>query len=191
MFINKVNELIQEFYFAHPLTKIRINNIFNSYFYGSALWNLFGDEAVRLEKSWNVAQRIMLGIPRNAHRFFIEPLSETNHIMHSLFKRYVKFVNAVETSTKAVLRKMLLTVKEDCRSTTGTNLRNIMKIVGKSRVRDLEPSDLDNLTYKTIPEGQEWKIACAKEIIEVKNGILSVDILTKDEVNQILEDVVT
>ena len=58
-YINKVNELTQEFYFAHPLTKVRINNIFNSHFYGSALWDLFGIEALRLEKSWNVSQRIM------------------------------------------------------------------------------------------------------------------------------------
>ena len=42
IFINKVNEIVQEFYFAHPLTKIRINNIFNSAFYGSTLWDLFG-----------------------------------------------------------------------------------------------------------------------------------------------------
>ena len=26
-YINKVNELTQEFHFAHPLTKVRINNI--------------------------------------------------------------------------------------------------------------------------------------------------------------------
>ena len=36
-YTNKVNELTQEFYFAHPLTKVTINNIFNSHFYGSAL----------------------------------------------------------------------------------------------------------------------------------------------------------
>ena len=55
-YINKVNELTKEFI-------------------GSALWDLFGIEALRLEKSWNVSQRIMLGIPRNSHRYFIEPLS--------------------------------------------------------------------------------------------------------------------
>ena len=54
-YINKVNELTQEFYFAHPLTKVRINNISSSHFYGSALWDLFGIEALRLEKSWNVS----------------------------------------------------------------------------------------------------------------------------------------
>ena len=29
-YINKVNELTREFYFAHPLTIVRMNNIFNS-----------------------------------------------------------------------------------------------------------------------------------------------------------------
>ena len=41
-YINKVNELTQEFHFAHPLTKVKINNILISYFYGSVLGDLFG-----------------------------------------------------------------------------------------------------------------------------------------------------
>ena len=191
IFINRVNELNQEFFFAHPLTKIRINNIFNSYFYGSPLWNLFGKEADRLEKSWNIAQRILMGLPRNSHRYFIEPLSNTQHIRHSLFRRYIKFINSIKASEKAVLRDMLLTVKQDCRSTTGMNLRWLMKTMGRSTVDELQPNDVDQLTYKAIPEGDEWKVACAKELIEVKNGIMSVDMLTTKELDQILEEVVT
>ena len=42
-----------------------------------------------------------------------------------------------------------------------------------------------------IPEGDEWKVACAKELVEVKNGILSVDLLMTKEMDQILEVVVT
>ena len=42
VYINKVNELSQEFHYAHPSTKVRINNIFNTHFYGSPLWELFG-----------------------------------------------------------------------------------------------------------------------------------------------------
>ena len=191
IFINRANELNQEFFFAHPLTKIRINNIFNSYFYGSPLWNLFGKEAERLEKSWNIAQRILIGLPRNSHRYFIEPLSNTQHIRHSLFKRYIKFINSIKASEKAVLRDMLLTVKEDCRSTTGMNLRWLMKTMRRSTVDELQPNDVDQLTYKAIPEEDEWKVACAKELIEVKNSIMSVDMLTSKELDEILEEVVT
>ena len=80
IYINKVNELNQEVYYTHPLTKVGINNIFNTHFYGSQMWDLFSAEANRLEKTWNISQRIMLGIPRNTHRFFIETLTETQHI---------------------------------------------------------------------------------------------------------------
>ena len=53
-YINRVNELNQEFYFVNSSTKIMINNIFNSSFYSSQIWDLFSDEAIRLEKSWNI-----------------------------------------------------------------------------------------------------------------------------------------
>ena len=76
LYINRVNELNQEFHYAHPLTKVKINNIFNTHFYGSQPCDLFSVEAIRLEKTWNISQRIMLGIPRNTNPFFIEPLTE-------------------------------------------------------------------------------------------------------------------
>ena len=58
LYIIKVNELNQEFYYAHPLTKVEINNIFNTHFYGSQLWDLFSADDNRLEKTWNISQRI-------------------------------------------------------------------------------------------------------------------------------------
>ena len=87
IFVNKVNELCQEFHYATSSTKININNCFNSSFYGSHLWDLFSIEADRLENSWNISQRILSDIPRNTHRYFIEPLSGTQHIQTSLRRR--------------------------------------------------------------------------------------------------------
>ena len=190
-YINKVNGLTQEFYFAHPMTKIRINNIFNSHFYASALWDLFGIEALRLGKSWNVSQIIMLGIPRNSHRYFIEPLSETKQITFSLFKRYIKFVDSIESSSKSVLREMLFIVRHDYRSNTGQNLRKLMKIAGKTRIDDLKKGDFDDLVHNEIPRGQEWKIRLAEGLIDLKNGIMDIKILTSDEINEILTYIVT
>ena len=46
-FIQKNNEINQEFHFSHPNTKIKINSIYNSHFTGSCLWNLFSREAVQ------------------------------------------------------------------------------------------------------------------------------------------------
>ena len=41
-YINRNNELMQEFYFDHPMLKVKINNSFNTSFYGYVLWDLHG-----------------------------------------------------------------------------------------------------------------------------------------------------
>ena len=83
IFVNKINVLCQEFHYATQSAKITINNCFNSSFYGSHLWDLFSIEADRLEKSWNISQRILLDtypeIP-------IGTLSR-HYQVHSTFKR--------------------------------------------------------------------------------------------------------
>ena len=44
-YISKNNEICQEFFFAHPRTKFKINQIWNSHWSGSVLWDLFSSEA--------------------------------------------------------------------------------------------------------------------------------------------------
>ena len=105
--------------------------------------------------------------------------------MFSLFKRYIKFIANIESSSKSVLRRLLRTVRCDCRSNTGRNLRKLMRISGKMSIDEL------NLISNEIPVGEEWKRKLAEEVIEMKNGIMDVDILTSDEVNEILTYIVT
>ena len=50
-YIDKNNDLIQEFNFAHPATLNEVNQIQNSHFYGSVLWNLSSEYVRKLEKS--------------------------------------------------------------------------------------------------------------------------------------------
>ena len=56
-YIQKTNEILQEFAYAHPRTKLNLLQIYNSHFYGSPLWNLFGKECVSFEKTYNIAIR--------------------------------------------------------------------------------------------------------------------------------------
>ena len=53
MYIEKNIELNQEFHFAHPSTKLRVNSIYNSHYTSSPLWNLFGAGALKIESSFN------------------------------------------------------------------------------------------------------------------------------------------
>ena len=47
-YIQKNNELMQEFSYANITTETKINSIYNGHFTGSVLWDLFGHEAEML-----------------------------------------------------------------------------------------------------------------------------------------------
>ena len=94
-YIAKNKELRQAFHYAHPKTKVWINNVYNTSFYGAPLWDKSSRNFERLEKTWNVSIRMMLSLPRNTHRYFLEPLSETHHIVKSICNRFLKFVSNI------------------------------------------------------------------------------------------------
>ena len=90
-FINKNNELNQEFWFSHPSTKVAINLIYNFHFTGSPIWDLFSKDAGMLENSWNTAVRLMFDLPLQTHRYLIEPVSEVTHLKFVLIERFLEF----------------------------------------------------------------------------------------------------
>ena len=132
----------------------------------------------------------MLKLPRNSHRYFVEPLSQTPHIMRSLYGRFLKFVGAIAQSRKKVLRNMLKYVKYDCRTTTGGNLRHMMLLAGKTSVHDLTPDSFKCHQYIDIPQGEEWRISCAKEMLKIMNGERIVPTFCRDEIEEITHHVV-
>jgi hypothetical protein len=52
-YIDKNKSLLQEFYFAHPQTKVKVNNIYNSHFSGSQLWKFGSNELGKFESTYN------------------------------------------------------------------------------------------------------------------------------------------
>ena len=181
-YIAKNNELTQEFYYAHPSTKVLANNIFNTHFYGAPLWDLFSPAFQKLEKTWNTSHRLMLSLPLRTHMYLIEPLIGRPHIITLLWKRSLKFINCVRVSQKAVLRNMLHLVKQDCRSITGRNRRKIELMVNQddNANKRLPP-------YCMIPDNEKWRIALVREIMDAKSGIIEVANFTTEELDTINE----
>ena len=102
-YIQKNNELNQEFRFAHPKTKFHLNSVYNSHFSGSSLWNLFGKEVKMMEDSWNLSFRIMYDLPLATHRYFVEPITGKNHAKTLMIKNFILFcelIQQLETSSK-------------------------------------------------------------------------------------------
>ena len=187
-FIQKNNEICQEFSFADSTTKIRLNNIFNTHFTGSPIWDLFCGEADTIEKTWNVAMRKRMKLNRCSHRFLIEPLSQTRHIKFSLMKRFINFTHKILNSTKTSLKSLYNCIKKDCRSITGNNLRNIMLQQNVSNIESISMKAIMDMKYHKAgnPE-EECRINMVEEMIEVKRGKLQLENFNNTEIDQLLD----
>ena len=133
-FIQKNNELCHEFSYADPITKIKLNSIYNSHFTDSLLWDLFCREAETIYKTWNVAIKKMFKLHHSTYRYFIEPLSEMQHIKLALIKRFIKFTQNITNSTKTPMKTLYNCIRKYCNSITGNNLRRIMLLLGVDNI---------------------------------------------------------
>ena len=185
-FISKNIELNQEFDFSHPLTKVKLNLIYNFHFTGSPLWDLFSREAVMMENSWNTAVRVMFDLPQDTHRYFIEPISETRHLKFVLIDRFLNFLTQIEKSTKQVPKQLLRFIKSDARSTTGSNLRNILLLTGKDTIDEISRDDTKALKYHECEPENLWKTKMLTELIDVKNNKLTVDGFKYEELDEMV-----
>ena len=59
----KNNYIIQEFYFAHHSTKLKVNTIYNTLFTESPLWNLGRRELEKLHSTYNKSIKILFELP--------------------------------------------------------------------------------------------------------------------------------
>ena len=190
-YIGKNIEINQEFQFVHPSTKIRVNSIYNSSYYGSPLWNLFGSGAFSIQSSYNKSVKVMLDLPYETHRSLIEPLTGEKHVKLVLIKRFLGFMDKIRNSEKIALKMLQLEAMRDVRSVTGSNYRNVMLLLGKSRVEDVKLEDSTSLTYHTLDPSEAWKVSSIKEIINTKAGMLEVPGFQTEELEEILHHLCT
>jgi hypothetical protein len=186
-YIQKNNDLIQEFYFAHPCTKFEVNMIYNSHFSGSCLWNLFSREMEMLEKTWNTSFRVMYNLPRETHRYFVEPISRKPHARNMILKRFLRFTELILKSNKSSLIRVFKMIRRDVQSVTGNNLRKIMIMTGKSDIEDLCAKDISKVEYAPVPLEDKWRIDLLNELIDVKYGNSMVENLNNDEIDDLIQ----
>ena len=170
-YIQRNNELMQEFSFADTATKVKINSIFNSHFTGSVLWDLFGKEAKMIFNTWNTSIRKIFRLDRTTHRYFIEPISHVSHIKISLMKRFMKFTEKLTSSSKRSTRNIFNIIKHDYRSITGWNMRNIMQYCGKNRIHETTPNAVSKKCYRPIPIQEMWRVNILEELLEIRDNI--------------------
>ena len=171
-YIDRNCNINQEFYFAHPIQKMILNRIYNCHFSGCQLWNLFSPGAEKFNGTYNRSVKVMADLPYATHRYLIEPLSGQQHMTKTLMRNFLNFTARIQNSPKSVFRQLYNITKNDVRTTTGSNLRNILLLTDLSSVDDLLPNIVDQIGYKEISNNDLWRVSIIKEAIDMKHGVL-------------------
>ena len=130
----------------------------------------------------------MADLPYATHRYLIEPVSGQQHMSITLIRNFLNFINRIKQSSKPVLRHLYSIVKADVRTTTGSNLRNILLQTSLSSVDDLKPGIVKEINYMKSKDMEMWRVLSIKEAMGIKCGNINpTDGWTREELEDILQ----
>ena len=92
----------------------------------------------------------------------------------------------ITKSEKQKVKILMEIAKKDVRSVTGSNYRNIMLLLGKYSVEDIDKLDADKIDYFSMDENDSWKVECIREIIEAKEGFFEIQGFNPEELDDML-----
>ena len=164
-YINTANYLNQEFSFAHPYTKWKLNMIYNFHFTGCELWDFCSDEFGKFLSTIQRSFKIAYDLPWATHRYYFEALTKCQHPLLIIRRRFLNFLDMIKRSKKVAPKTLLDTIQNDTRSVTGSNLRSIMLDSDEVSVNDIKIEKAE--VYISVPVHEDWRIGVVSEIVDV------------------------
>ena len=87
---------------------------------------------------------------------------------------------------KLVPKEILRLIGSDTRSTTGYNIRQILRMTARDNLDDVSSFDIENIVYHEIPENEKWRVPLIKEIIEAREHGVHIDNFETDDLDAML-----
>ena len=130
----------------------------------------------------------MFDLPRETHRYLLEPITEKRHVTFDLMKRFINFTEKISKSKKDTLSYVYKKIKSDARSVTAKNLLTIKHLCNKEDIYNdsIRIIDCDSLIFRDIPAEEEWRVSLAKELIEARKDESLIENLNAEEIEAIM-----
>ena len=184
-YINTTNSINQEFKFAHPSTKWKLNLIYNFHLTGCELWDYSSDEFGKFMSTIQKSFKVAFDLPYATHRYYYEAITKTQHPVLIIQRRFLNFIEMIRKSKKDAPKMLLEHIQSDVTSVTGSNLRNIMLDLDEVTIASIDIKKTD--VHVPVPEADTWKVKMVSEIIDTLNNELEIDNLEKQNLEEILE----
>ena len=115
------------FGFALPGQVLNAVSVYDAHFYGSNLWNLYGDMAGQVYRSWSTTVKLVWDLPRSTHSYFVDNLlsGPIPSVSQKVLFQYVSFLKRLRNSVSKEVRLMAMIAGADIRSGVGRNVHNM------------------------------------------------------------------
>ena len=171
---------------------MKLVNIYTTSFYGSSLYRLYSSQCDRLYAAYNICVRNTFSVPRRTHRYLIETISQCIHPKVMICTRFVKFVKALNMSSKSGICFLINLVQNDNRTVCGKNLSEIATECNVEKVSLTSHEVKQNMKYSKIPESEKWRENMLSEMMLYRNtDFVKIDNFLKHEIDEIISMVCT
>ena len=175
-FIDISTDIRETFKFAEKEQVLKAVQTYCSDFYGSMLWDLYGEQAAQYYRCWNTCVKMCWDLPRETHVYFVDNLLSCGFstIRHQFLSWYVKFFRTLMKSPCKEVAVISKIVGRDASTTTG---RNILNLFLETRLcpRTSPLSQFhDVLSSSTpVPTGCNWTIDLLKKYLLIRRNQLT------------------
>ena len=118
---------------------------------------------------------------------WIEPISRMQNIKSALTQRSIGFMKRLASSRKSVLRHAFNRFSRDCRTTTGSNVRNILLETGSQLFDQLSTNDSRKIEFHPTPVEEQWRISIIRDLLDIRDGMGDNVGWTSEEIDETLE----
>ena len=84
-----------------------------------------------------------------------------------------------------------MVAKQDCRSTTGRNIRHISNLFNGKSIDTITGKDLKDMKYHEVAEDDQWRIKLVKELTDVKYDQLELSFFDRTQIDEVLDYICT
>ena len=169
-FIRSSTDMREMFGFANPFQVLNAVSVYSAHFYGAMLWNLYGEMAGQVFRSWNTCVKLAWEVPRWTHNYFVEGVLSGNlpSVRKKILVQYVRFFQNLLKSKSPEIVMLANTVGRDLGSVTGKNLFNV------ECEFDLDPWNCSpevlkkKYSYYSVPDVDKWRLPLLVKPLEPK-----------------------
>ena len=169
-FIETAVQISETFGFARPPEVMHAVQTYAGHWYGSMLWDLFGDKAGQIYRSWSTCVKLAWQVPRSCHSYLVDNLLSVQFytVKQQLLSRFVNFVEKLLGSTSPEVCMVANMVARNARSTTGRNLLGIQRETGLDPWRAASWEVREAVGRAKVPAMQGWRVQYLGKLLDAR-----------------------